>query len=519
MTQVALDSVKNSDLVREKDRLDEPKFRRSDRADIPDIQVAIIGAGVSGIGMGAKLRRASRDSFLILEKAEKLGGTWRDNIYPGAACDVPSHVYAFEEELNPNWSCFSAPQAEIQTYLETIFERHNLAEQTLFNAKVEQLVFDDRYHYWHIFLANGMEIRAAHVVMGCGLLHKPSFGGLQGIGNFAGELMHSARWRTDFDVKGKHVGIIGSGASAAQIIPEIVSKVDRLTCFIRTPPWVLPRIEQNYSKKLQERFQQYPSLAKLYRQFLYWRFEWRAGALSSNSSFLSLVERKARKHLTSQIQDDRLIEKLAPDYRIGCKRIVISNQFYPALARDNVEVITQNILAIHPGGVETTRQSLIPLDALILATGFETTDHRQGIEIVGRAGRRLALEWKAGARAYYGIHCSGYPNLHWLLGPNTGLGHNSVLYMIEAQINYILDCLRSLDQRRALAFQVKAKAQNRFFDQIQNRLAKSVWASGCDSWYLDGSNNINSTLWPGFSFMYRRALRKARLSDYGFIFR
>jgi cation diffusion facilitator CzcD-associated flavoprotein CzcO len=476
-----------------------------------DFEVAIAGAGFSGLGMAIALEKEAKRSFVLFEKAADVGGTWRENVYPGCACDVPSHLYSFSFEPNPNWSRMFSPQPEIWDYLRHCARKYGIAPHMRFNAQVERLTWDDASALWRIRTSDGQSITARAFVSGMGGLHVPNLPDIEGASRFAGEAWHSAQWR-NVDLVGRNVAIIGTGASAIQIAPEVAPQAERLTIYQRTPPWIAPKLDRPIAEWERKMFAFAPFTQELWRRFIYAMMEMRAPAFLNPRSG-GLGERLARRLLAQQIADPVLRAKATPNYAFGCKRVLISNDYYPTLVRANVELVTEGVERIVPagiraGGVERAH------DVIIYATGFKPFDILTSVEVRGQGGRSLNDEWAAGPQAYWGLTVNGYPNLFFLMGPNTGLGHNSMVYMIESQIAYVMDYLHKLDRSAATHLVLRREAQDAFNAEIDARLAKSVWnAGGCKSWYLS-ENGKNYTIWPGHTFAYRAKTRRVRIEDY-----
>lgn len=476
--------------------------------------VAIVGAGFAGLGMAHALKQEGRRRFIILERAETLGGTWRDNRYPGCACDVPAHLYSFSWAPNPNWSRHYAGQAEIQDYLNRTAREYGLYGHIRFGWSVTRLAYDDRHHEWQLQSADGRIVKARCAVLGTGPLNIPAYPDIEGLDRFQGRMFHSSDWDETYDLAGKRVAVIGTGASAIQFVPQIAPKVASLALFQRTPPWILPKPDFAIPERWRARFRQRPALRRLFRSYIYAQYESTALSFIHVPRLIRLAERRARRHLQSQIADPALRAKLTPDYRIGCKRVLISNDYYPALTRDNMELVTDPIARIDAGGVVGADGRRWDVDAILLGTGFRATDMLSQVEVQGSDGRRLAEDWADSPQAYLGITVAGYPNLFLMTGPNTGLGHNSIIYMIESQVAYILSCLRALDRSGAQALNVREAVQARFNARVQKQLTGTVWqAGGCQSWYQNAEGR-NVALWPGFTFSYRRATARVRLRDY-----
>jgi len=479
----------------------------------PDHLVAVIGSGFAGLGMAIRLKQAGITSFVVLEKAGDLGGTWRDNAYPGAACDVPSHLYCYSFEPKADWSRIFAPQAEILGYLRHCAEKHGLGAHIRFHSTVVRASWDDEAQLWRLALSDGTTLTALALVSGKGGLHVPAYPAIEGLDRFAGRAFHSAEWDHGCDLAGKRVAVIGTGASAIQVVPAIAERVARLHLFQRTPPWIMPRADRAYSALEQAIFAHVPAAQWLHRQRIYWSLEPRALGFVVDQRIMSLAEAAGRRFIAQSIADPQLRAAVTPHYTAGCKRILLSDDYYPALTRPNVELVTDAVRAIAPRAVVTADGREREVDAIVLCTGFRATDYLYGMTITGRGGRDLAAEWRDGARAHLGITVHGFPNLFLLMGPNTGLGHNSMIFMIEAQIGYALQAIQQLAGGRARSLEVRAEVQRAFDEALQARLAKSVWASGCQSWYLEPSGR-NSTIWPGFTVEYWARTRRFAPGDH-----
>ncbi len=470
-------------------------------------RIGILGSGFSGLGMAIRLKLDGCEDFVVLEKAADLGGTWRENTYPGAACDVPSHLYCYSFEPNPDWSRLFAPQAEILAYLRRCADKYDVRRFIQFQTEVVSARFDDAARLWEVRTRDGRVMHFQILVAGKGALHVPSVPKLDGAERFRGPAFHSAQWDHSVDLTGKRVAVIGSGASAIQVVPSIAPRVARLDYYQRTPPWVLPRGDRDYSRLEKQLFRALPFAGWLHRQRIYWTLEPRVLAFTVDPRIMSLAARLGRRNIARHVADRELRSKLTPRYTMGCKRTLISDDYYQALVRPNVEVVTDGIAEIRESGIVTKDGRVRDVDVLVYCTGFKVSELLSGMDIRGAAGRSLADDWSEGARSFYGITVSGYPNLFFLMGPNTGLGHNSMIYMIESQIHYVLGAIRSLDERGAATADVRPDVQERFSERLHRRLDRSVWASGCQSWYLDEQGR-NSTTWPGFTFEYRARTRR-----------
>jgi cation diffusion facilitator CzcD-associated flavoprotein CzcO len=482
------------------------------RPDPAILDVAIIGAGFSGLCMAIALKKAGRTNFRVFEKASDLGGTWFLNRYPGCACDVPSHLYSFSFDQNPGWSRAYSPAQEIWRYQKATAEKHGILPFIRLNAEVARAEYDDAAQLWQLTLANGERIAAHALVAGAGILHVPSYPEIKGSDTFAGKVMHTATWDESYDLAAKRVAVIGTGASAIQLVPAIADKVAHLDLYQRTPGWVIPRMDYAFADKTKRRFARIPGMQRLFRNLIYWRAEMLAIGFTRSPKMIARFQKLAEAYLEHAVADPVLRKKLTPDFPMGCKRVMVSDDFYPALQRGNVELVTDKVVEIRPDGVVTADGRLREVDAILYATGFRVTDWLSHVDIRGRGGRELTDDWKGGAKAYYGVAVSGFPNMFLLLGPNTGLGHNSVVFMIEAQVRYAIACLKWLWNGSATV-EVKAAVQDAFNRDLAGRMQRTVWASGCRSWYLNADGS-NSTLWPDFTVTYWWKTRAADKRDF-----
>lgn len=477
--------------------------------------IVIIGSGFGGLCMAIQLKKAGIDSFIILEKSDRVGGTWRDNTYPGAACDVQSHLYSYSFEPKSNWSRKFAPQAEIQGYMEHCAARYALAPHMRFGQEVVSAVFDAQTAQWLITTRSGEQIRAGILITACGQLNRPAFPDIKGIAEFKGNMFHSARWDHAYDLNGKRVAVIGTGASAIQFVPEIVPKVAQLKLFQRSAAWVISKADRKFRPWEHRLFARVPLLDRLYRASIYLKNESRALAFTRFYGVLELFALQARWMAWRQVKDADKRRKLIPNYKIGCKRILISNDWYPAMNQNHVEIVTDAISHVEADAVVTRDGTRHAVDAIIFGTGFQATDFLAPMRITGLNGRDLNHAWRRGAEAYKGISVSGFPNLFMLYGPNTNLGHNSILYMLESQVHYVMQCVRALRHSGPGYLDVKPERQRDYSAKMQNDLKRSVWASGCSSWYRTASGKIVNN-WPSFTFSYRRLTRTLDMRDYYF---
>jgi cation diffusion facilitator CzcD-associated flavoprotein CzcO len=477
-----------------------------------ELSAIIVGAGVSGLCAGIALRRAGIEDFAILEKADQLGGTWRDNHYPGAACDIPSHLYSFSFAPNPAWSRAYGGQSEILAYLERCADAYGLGPHLRFGTQVESAEYDEPSGTWTVRVRGGAPLVSRALILGNGPLHTPAIPDLPGRERFAGAAFHSSQWDHRAQLDGKRVAVIGTGASAIQFVPEIAPRVAKLTVFQRTPPWILPKSDRPIRRLERWLLAHVPGMHWLRRTALYWMFESRAIGFILAPRVNQLAERFARRHLARSVADPALRDRLTPSYRLGCKRVLISNDYYPALTRDNVELVTDDIAAIEPAGIRTKDGALRELDAIVYGTGFRVADYLAAMRIVGIGGAELNEVWRSRIRSYLGIAVSGFPNLFLLFGPNTGLGHNSMIFMIEAQARYAAQAIRAMRRNQLASLEVRSSVEQAFRTELTRKLGRTVWASGCRSWYLAPDGDV--LLWPGFTFDYWRRTRRLDLRDY-----
>ncbi len=465
------------------------------------VRVAIVGTGFSGLGMAIRLKQQGIDDFVVLERADDIGGTWRDNTYPGCACDVPSHLYSFSFAPNPDWSRSYSPQQEIWEYLRHCAKLYGVIPHIQFNTEVQSAAWDEIDQRWRI-TTTAESLTADLFVLGNGPLSEPRLPDIPGLDTFAGTRFHSAQWDHAHDLSGERVAVIGTGASAIQFVPQIQPRVGHLALFQRTPPWILPRKDQAISEQDKARFRALPLAQRLARARIYLRNELTALFMVYKPDMMKKAEQLSLHHLEKQIADLELRAKLTPTYTMGCKRILLSDDFYPALTQDNVEVVNDRIAEVRPHSIVTADGVERPVDTIIIATGFHVTDMPAAGYVRGSGGRTLADVWRDSPQAYLGATVAGFPNLFLMIGPNTGLGHTSMVYMIESQLTYVLDCLKLMERRGVKTVEVRPEVQQAYNDAIQRRLQGTVWLSGCKSWYLD-AHGRNTTLWPGFTFEYR----------------
>lgn len=475
--------------------------------------IAIIGAGLSGLCMGIKLKEAGFEDFKIYEKADRVGGTWRDNTYPGVACDVPSHLYSFSFAPKPDWSMVFSPGSEIQTYVEDIAGRYALEPHLKYGKTLTRASWQKGQ--WHLIFADGGQAEADFLINGMGGLHIPRFPDLQGLNVFKGTSFHTAEWRHDHDLSGKKVAVVGTAASAIQLIPEIVDKVASLDVYQRTPNYIMPRPFMHYPDRWRKRFERLPWLEKLHRLQIYLTFEVRFPLFRLSKFWQRHSRRMFEKHLMAQVPDPSLRAKLTPDYPVGCKRILASDSYFPALQRGHVNLITDGIERVSANGIITKDGTERAVDTIIYATGFNPWDQMQGLSIKGKNGLDMQDYLANGIRAHRTVAMPGFPNFFMLLGPNSGLGHNSVILMIEAQVGYILKAIRRTLKKGAGTIEVKPAAADTYDEKLQHDLEGTVWAGHCKSWYQGDDGRIY-TLWPWSTLRYRREMKRVDDHEYEF---
>ncbi|MFT4187723.1 MAG: NAD(P)/FAD-dependent oxidoreductase [Aeromicrobium sp.] len=477
--------------------------------------ILIIGTGFSGMGMAMKLREAGRTDFIVLEKADDVGGTWRDNTYPGAECDIQSHMYSFSYELNPHWSREYSGQAEIWEYMRSVAKKHDLYDVVHFGTEMTGATWDEERQRWTV--TTSKETYDARVlVSGIGGLHIPNIPDIEGAETFTGPRFHSAQWDHDVDLTGKRVAVIGTGASAIQFIPQIAPEVAQLDVHQRTAPWVIPKMNHDIQGTKKTLISKLPGSTRAYRNALYWFNEsTQLGFTGPMQNITGIIEKKVAAYIRKTINDPETAEKLIPDYRLGCKRVLKTDNYIPVYNRDNVKLIDTGVAEITPTGVRTKDGDLREVDVIIYGTGFHVTDAFDWIRVKGEGGRDLSDTFNEhGIETYNGITVSHFPNFFMLLGPNTALGHNSVVFMIEQQTKWIIKLLAEMDARGAGAVQPTPQAQREFNDKLQEKVSKGVWSQGgCTSWYLD-SQGKNRTIWPGFTFRYWSRLRTVPDRDF-----
>ncbi len=477
--------------------------------------IVIIGAGFSGLGMAIALRKRGITDFVILEKAAEVGGTWRENTYPGCACDIMSLLYSYSFEPKTDWSRMFPRQDEILAYIKECVRKYDLERHIRFGTEVASAEYDDETATWQVLIADGSVVRGRSVVAGMGPLHVPSIPDLPGLSSFAGKTFHSAQWDHSYDLAGKRVAVIGTGASAIQFVPQIAPEVADLTVFQRTPPWIIPKADRRITEVEKRMFRGVPGLQRAYRNGIYWIQE--SFVLGfEHPRLLKMASGLASRHLRRQVRDPELVRKLTPDYTMGCKRTLVSSDYYPTFNRPNVTLETSGIAEIRENSIVTADGHEHEVDAIIFGTGFVVTEAMAGARIVGRHGLKIQDAWKDGVNAHLGVTVAGFPNLYLLIGPNTGLGHNSMIFMIEAQVRYVLQCLEMARSRGAATVTVRPTAQRRFNDWVQRKSGRAVWITGgCTSWYLDKEGK-NRAAWPASTVNYWLRTRRLRPADFEF---
>lgn len=515
---------------------------RSSPLDAAEVDVAIIGSGFAGLGMAIQLQRKGRENFLVLEKAGSVGGVWRDNRYPGCACDVPSHLYSYSFEPNPDWSRSYSAQPEIESYLQHCACKYAVLPKIRFRSQLVRAVFDERAACWRLWVADTVvlqkylsdhgvkpgarldldvpdfpplsELRTRVLVSGMGSLSTPVLPDILGLDRFRGRVFHSQAWPREAGLAGKAVAVIGTGASSIQLVPQLQKVVTRLDLYQRTPPWILPKHDRPIGRFERSLFKCVPLIQRLLRVAAYWQAEATVVGFLGLQALIRVVQRQARQHLHRQVANPALRRALTPNYQLGCKRVLISNDFYPALEQDNVALITDGIKKVTERGIVDRQGVERPVDAIVLSTGFQATAFVRAGMVVGTAGRELSEVWSEGAEAYKGATVSGFPNFFMLVGPNVTLAHNSMIYMIEAQIQYVLDAIAQMAKRGIVTADVRPAAQQAYNLKLQGELKKTIWnTGGCQSWYLD-SRGRNVTLWSGSTWRFRHSTRRFDLESY-----
>ncbi|MFI6689440.1 flavin-containing monooxygenase [Streptomyces sp. NPDC050485] len=479
------------------------------------VRVAVIGSGFGGLGAAVRLRREGITDFVVLERAGSVGGTWRDNSYPGCACDVPSHLYSFSFAPNPDWPRTFSGQEHIRAYLDHVADTFGLRPHIRLDHEVTMMRWNAEQVRWEIDTANGRRLTADVVVSATGPLSDPKMPEIPGLADFPGKVFHSARWDHDYDLRGKRVAMIGTGASAIQIVPSIQPEVGKLTLFQRTPPWVMPRMDRVITGVERWLHRQLPATGAARRGLLWGIRELQVSAFTKRPNELGLIESLAKSNMARAIKDPVLRAKLTPDYRIGCKRILLSSSYYPALAKPNVDVVASGLAEVRGSTLVAADGTGTEVDAIIFGTGFHVTDLPIADRVVGADGHTLAEAWKGGMESLRGATAAGFPNWMTIIGPNTGLGNSSMILMIESQLSYMADYLRQLNVLGGkVALAARPSAVGAWNRRVQERMKRTVWnTGGCTSWYLDAGGR-NTTIWPGTTSEFRRATREVDLAEY-----
>jgi cation diffusion facilitator CzcD-associated flavoprotein CzcO len=483
--------------------------------DLPErTSVLVVGTGFAGLGAAVRLRQRGWDDVVVIERGDDVGGTWRDNRYPGCACDVPSSLYSFSFAPNPDWTRAFSPQPEIQAYLQRVARESGVLPHVHFRTELLDARWDDATSTWTVRTSRGTVV-ADVLVLGSGGLSEPSVPALPGLERFRGTTFHSATWDPDHDLTGERVAVVGTGASAIQFVPHVQQRAARLTLFQRTAPWVMPRRDRALSALERRVYRALPAAQKLSRAGIYvGRESWLVG-FTLQPALMKAGEAIAKRLLARQVPDPVLRQKLTPTYRLGCKRVLLSNDYYPALTQPNVEVVTAGIQEVRERSVVDADGRKHEVDTIIFGTGFQVADPPVARRICGRDGRTLHQAWSAdGMSAFHGTTVAGFPNLFFLVGPNTGLGHTSIVYMIESQVTYLLEALDAMASAGVAVVEPRQELQDAWNARLQRDLQGTVWNSGgCSSWYLDAAGR-NTTLWPTFTLPYRRTLRRFDLAQY-----
>ena len=478
-----------------------------------DTDIAIVGAGFGGLGAAIRLKQQGNDDFLVLERAPDIGGTWYANGYPGCQCDVPSNLYSFSFAPKPDWTHSYPEQPQILEYIHDCARRFGVDDHIRLNCELTGARWVADEGRWHIETSDG-ELAARVLIAAPGLLSEPTLPLIPGLERFGGTIFHSAAWDHSHDLSGERVALFGTGATAVQIAPRIQPLVERLHVFQRTPPWVLPHADRPISPRLQQLYRSAPALQKLARGGVYAMREGLAVAMAYEPRLLKAAELIARAHLRRQVPDPEMRRRLTPDYSVGCKRVLLSNEWYPTLMAPNAELVTAPVGEITERGVLTSDGVEREIDTIVCATGFTPTDPPIARRLHGGGGQSLSEVWNGSPQAFLGTTVAGFPNLFLLYGPNLNLGHSSIVYMLEAQIHYVMEALRSMRVRGAGSIEVRPEVQEGWNDEIQRRLRRTVWnTGGCQSWYLD-ANGRNSVQWPDFTFMFRRRVDRFDPDDY-----
>jgi cation diffusion facilitator CzcD-associated flavoprotein CzcO len=482
--------------------------------DVVDVETVIVGAGFGGLGMGVQLGRRGATSFVILERASDIGGTWRDNIYPGVACDIPSHLYSYSFRPKPDWSHYYARGAEIREYLRECAREEGLTQNLRLGTEVLDMRWDESTQRWNVMTNQGA-YRCEVLIISAGRLSEPRIPDIPGLESFPGQIFHSSRWDEHADLAGKRIGVVGTGASAVQFVPQLAAVAESLVLFQRSAPYIVPRADRAYTDAEKRAFTRLPDLAARLRSRLFWRAEAGFAARAETPDYVDLLRAQALNHLESQVKDPTLRAQLTPEYAIGCKRVLLSDDFYTALARPNVALEPSPLLSVKGETAGAVNGAEHDLDILVFATGFHSSRPPFAENVIGREGLRLSERWRGGMVAYASTAVHGFPNMFIINGPNASLGHNSAVFMIESQISYIL---RAMDYRASTdyrVFDVTRKAEEAYVRNLDQLSASTVWTNGgCESWYVDAESHRLTLLWPDFAYRFRDRLADFDASDY-----
>ncbi len=476
-------------------------------------QIIIIGAGMSGLCMAARLKQQGINDFIVVEKADDLAGTWHYNTYPGAGCDVPSVFYSYSFFLNPNWSRVYSLHDEIKQYFRDCAQQLGLYDHIRFGTEVTRADYQESDGQWQLSLGDGSQLQARVLVSGLGQLNVPSTPHFEGAETFKGDCFHSARWDHQIDLKGKKVAIIGNAASALQFIPHVAEVAEQVNVYQRSANYVVPRNDRAYTQAEKARFARFPWWQRLHRLSVFIRGEIMYGAIANKRFFQWLLARQARQYLEEQVQDPELRATLTPDYPIGCKRILVSDNYYQAMVRSNVRVVTSPISAIGEHSIQTNDGDSVDADVIIYGTGFETTKLLAPVDFRGRDGVSLQDAWKDGAEAYRGVCTHGFPNLFMLYGPNTNLGSNSIIFMVQQQVDYIIKCIQKLFAHELTSLEVNADVMRAYNDKMQGDMTKTVWVAQCDSWYKNAAGKVVNN-WPNSATRYFFHMKEPDFNDF-----
>jgi cation diffusion facilitator CzcD-associated flavoprotein CzcO len=480
---------------------------------VKEYEIIIIGSGFGGIGLGMNFQKSGIENYVILERESEMGGTWWRNTYPGAAVDVQSHLYSFKSEPY-NWSRLFALQPEILDYTNYLIYKYDLKKRTHCNKNVVKAEFDEDKCEWVVFIEDGSVYKAPILINSSGSLSQPSIPPIKGKENFKGRSFHTSRWDHSFDYTNKKVAVIGTGASSVQVVPAIASKVKDLYVFQRTPHWILPRPDRKLSKPEQKFIHILPIITNFYRELMYWKLEARMLAFKGNMMIIKYFQRTAEKFLKKSIPDSELRKKLTPDFILGCKRVLLSNDYFSTLLRENVNLETDGIDQINENGLLTKTGNQIDVDLIVYATGFFASENNIPYPVIGRNKLSIQDSWKDGAHAYLGTVVPSFPNFFILVGPNTGIGHTSALHIMESQIAYLMEAISAMRQNKWKTIEIKEDVEYEYNDKIQKQLSKTVWQTGgCKSWYQNESGR-NTTLYPNYSFVFRKAASKFKMQDH-----